>query len=302
MTCSTRVSTSCAAPGAATPVSHDGTHYQLDSVDLLPPPVQSVGADLGRDRARERPAGAPGRRARRRVPRRPDRPTAARAAGQRRPAAARRPRRLRRRGRRQHRRLAAVARRRCHLVAARAALVPSHRGVGPGSSSRGHQTDEPPCNMSHITGGEAVRTKPWHGVLVANALPYNAELEVDFDRYAEHVAWLAASGCDGVTPNGSLGEYQILTAEERAARRRDRGRGGAGRLLGHARAWPRTAPRRRAAGPSRPPRPAPPRSCCCRPTPTGPTTRSGRRPLPRGRRRSACRSSPTTTRSTPRST
>jgi 4-hydroxy-tetrahydrodipicolinate synthase len=53
-------------------------------------------------------------------------------------------------------------------------------------------------------------------VLVANALPYTAELEVDFDRYGEHVAWLAASGCDGITPNGSLGEYQVLTPEERA--------------------------------------------------------------------------------------
>jgi len=60
------------------------------------------------------------------------------------------------------------------------------------------------------------QTQPWHGVLVANALPYTADLEVDFDRYAEHVAWLAASGCDGITPNGSLGEYQVLTPEERA--------------------------------------------------------------------------------------
>ena len=60
-----------------------------------------------------------------------------------------------------------------------------------------------------------MRTKPWHGVLVANALPYDSELEVDFDRYGEHVAWLAASGCDGITPNGSLGEYQVLTPEER---------------------------------------------------------------------------------------
>jgi 4-hydroxy-tetrahydrodipicolinate synthase len=61
-----------------------------------------------------------------------------------------------------------------------------------------------------------VRTEPWHGVLVANALPFNAELDVDYDRHAEHVAWLAASGCDGITPNGSLGEYQVLTPEERA--------------------------------------------------------------------------------------
>ena len=59
------------------------------------------------------------------------------------------------------------------------------------------------------------QTQPWHGVLVATALPYTADLEVDFDRYADHVAWLAASGCDGITPNGSLGEYQVLTPEER---------------------------------------------------------------------------------------
>jgi 1-pyrroline-4-hydroxy-2-carboxylate deaminase len=60
------------------------------------------------------------------------------------------------------------------------------------------------------------RTRPWHGVLVATALPYTADLEVDFDRYAEHVAWLAESGCDGITPNGSLGEYQTLTPDDRA--------------------------------------------------------------------------------------
>ncbi len=59
-------------------------------------------------------------------------------------------------------------------------------------------------------------TKPWHGVLVAIALPFDKSLAVDFDRYAEHVAWLAAHGCHGVTPNGSLGEYQTLTPEERA--------------------------------------------------------------------------------------
>ncbi|NUT96992.1 MAG: dihydrodipicolinate synthase family protein, partial [Saccharothrix sp.] len=34
--------------------------------------------------------------------------------------------------------------------------------------------------------------------------------------YAAHVAWLAEHGMDGVTPNGSLGEYQTLTPEERA--------------------------------------------------------------------------------------
>jgi len=58
--------------------------------------------------------------------------------------------------------------------------------------------------------------KPWHGVYTATALPFNDDLSVDFDGYAEHVAWLAASGTQGVCPNGSLGEYQTLSDEERA--------------------------------------------------------------------------------------
>lgn len=62
-----------------------------------------------------------------------------------------------------------------------------------------------------------LREKPWHGVLVATALPFRDDLSVDLDRYAEHVRWLADSGCDGVCPNGSLGEYPVLTDDERAA-------------------------------------------------------------------------------------
>ncbi|WP_088318179.1 dihydrodipicolinate synthase family protein [Kineosporia sp. R_H_3] len=64
-------------------------------------------------------------------------------------------------------------------------------------------------------------TKPWHGVTVATALPFTSrdgdDLAVDHDAYAEHVRWLAANGCQGVVPNGSLGEYQTLTTDERAA-------------------------------------------------------------------------------------
>jgi 1-pyrroline-4-hydroxy-2-carboxylate deaminase len=59
--------------------------------------------------------------------------------------------------------------------------------------------------------------QPWHGVLVATALPYTADLQVDLDAYAEHVGWLAGNGVHGVVPNGSLGEYPVLTAAERAA-------------------------------------------------------------------------------------
>ncbi|MFD7101424.1 MULTISPECIES: dihydrodipicolinate synthase family protein [Streptomyces] len=64
------------------------------------------------------------------------------------------------------------------------------------------------------------QAQPWHGVLVATALPWResrtGELTADFDGYAEHLGWLAENGCHGVTPNGSLGEYQTLTPEERA--------------------------------------------------------------------------------------
>ena len=58
--------------------------------------------------------------------------------------------------------------------------------------------------------------KPWHGVLVATALPFNDDLSVDYDAFAEHVRFLANAGCQGVAPNGSLGEYQTLSEEERA--------------------------------------------------------------------------------------
>lgn len=60
------------------------------------------------------------------------------------------------------------------------------------------------------------RLQPWRGIHVATALPFHDDLSVDFDAYAEHVAWLAAGGMHGVAPNGSLGEYQTLSDDERA--------------------------------------------------------------------------------------
>jgi dihydrodipicolinate synthase/N-acetylneuraminate lyase len=64
------------------------------------------------------------------------------------------------------------------------------------------------------------RQAPWHGILVATAVPMRdnggAMLDIDFDAYADHVRFLAEGGCHGVTPNGSLGEYHNLTSEERA--------------------------------------------------------------------------------------
>jgi dihydrodipicolinate synthase/N-acetylneuraminate lyase len=58
--------------------------------------------------------------------------------------------------------------------------------------------------------------KPWHGVVVAIATPFTDDHAVDYDRLQDHVRWLADNGCHGVTPNGSLGEYQTLTDTERA--------------------------------------------------------------------------------------
>ncbi|MFI6155286.1 dihydrodipicolinate synthase family protein [Kitasatospora sp. NPDC051170] len=75
--------------------------------------------------------------------------------------------------------------------------------------------------MSHLTKENTVShtahdsTRPWRGIMVATAIPLRPDLSVDYDAYAEHVRWLIESGCDGVVPNGSLGEYQTLTDEER---------------------------------------------------------------------------------------
>ena len=57
--------------------------------------------------------------------------------------------------------------------------------------------------------------KPWHGVLTATATPFRADLSIDFDKYADHIKWQAENGVHGAIPNGSLGEYQVLTAQER---------------------------------------------------------------------------------------
>jgi dihydrodipicolinate synthase/N-acetylneuraminate lyase len=56
----------------------------------------------------------------------------------------------------------------------------------------------------------------WHGIVVATTLPLRDDLSIDFDKYQEKVSWLAAHGADGIAPNGSLGEYHVLTDEERA--------------------------------------------------------------------------------------
>jgi len=57
----------------------------------------------------------------------------------------------------------------------------------------------------------------WSGVLPAITTPFNADLSVDHGALAEHVRWLAGSGCRGVVALGSLGESQTLTSDEKIA-------------------------------------------------------------------------------------
>lgn len=57
--------------------------------------------------------------------------------------------------------------------------------------------------------------KPWHGVNVATTLPFTADYSVNHEAFANHVQFLARGGATGIIPNGSLGEYQTLTEEER---------------------------------------------------------------------------------------
>ncbi|MFF7154303.1 dihydrodipicolinate synthase family protein [Streptomyces sp. NPDC008139] len=59
------------------------------------------------------------------------------------------------------------------------------------------------------------QAQPWRGVYVATALPFRHDGSVDLDAYGEHVRFLADGGCHGVCPNGSLGEYQTLSIDER---------------------------------------------------------------------------------------
>lgn len=55
------------------------------------------------------------------------------------------------------------------------------------------------------------------GVYVASTTPFGADGALDLDRFADHCAWLVDEGVAGIIPNGSLGEYETLTDQERAA-------------------------------------------------------------------------------------
>lgn len=53
------------------------------------------------------------------------------------------------------------------------------------------------------------------GVWPAVAVPFTDDLSLDVRRLTDHCTWLVESGCDGVVVNGSLGEYEALTDDER---------------------------------------------------------------------------------------
>ena len=54
------------------------------------------------------------------------------------------------------------------------------------------------------------------GVHVALTTPFDpATLEVDLARFRDHCSWLLDEGITGLFPNGSLGEYESLSGEER---------------------------------------------------------------------------------------
>lgn len=145
----------------------------------------------------------------------------------------------------------------------------------------------------------AARNSPWRGVMVATPLTLRDDRSIDFDAYAAHVRDLVDAGCDGVVPNGSLGEYQTLTDQERdqVVRVAVEAAGDGARVMPGVSAYDSAQSRRRA---DQPRRRAPAPSCCCRPTATRARTSRSVRTTPKSPRR-ACRSSRTTIRTTPRS-
>jgi 4-hydroxy-tetrahydrodipicolinate synthase len=53
------------------------------------------------------------------------------------------------------------------------------------------------------------------GVYAATATPFNEDRSLAVEVFAQHCRWLIDEGVAGVVPNGSLGEYEALTEDER---------------------------------------------------------------------------------------
>jgi dihydrodipicolinate synthase/N-acetylneuraminate lyase len=56
---------------------------------------------------------------------------------------------------------------------------------------------------------------PWHGVLVAQTTPFDADLQIDRPALRTHAVWLVEHGVQGVVTGGSLGEGATLSFDER---------------------------------------------------------------------------------------
>jgi 4-hydroxy-tetrahydrodipicolinate synthase len=61
------------------------------------------------------------------------------------------------------------------------------------------------------------RAARFAGVYTATTTPFREDGGLHLDRYQEHCAWQVDAGVTGIVPNGSLGEYEALDADERAA-------------------------------------------------------------------------------------
>ena len=60
-------------------------------------------------------------------------------------------------------------------------------------------------------------TMNWAGVVPAITTCFDADLQIDHEFTARHVAWLVDNGCTGIVTNGSLGEGGTLTIDEKIA-------------------------------------------------------------------------------------
>ena len=60
-------------------------------------------------------------------------------------------------------------------------------------------------------------TMKWNGVIPAITTPFLADLRVDHEFLARHVAWLVDNGCTGIVALGSLGEGATLSFDEKTA-------------------------------------------------------------------------------------
>jgi len=60
-------------------------------------------------------------------------------------------------------------------------------------------------------------TIEWKGVMPAITTCFDANLQIDHEFTARHVAWLVENGCTGIVTNGSLGEGGTLSLEEKIA-------------------------------------------------------------------------------------